>query len=177
MENKREMGGERRVLEYLLDCPTKGVSQVEIRQALKLPASSVSVILERLVNKFSWIADERVGNTYQYKVDLANPVARQYKKLRTVERLWPMIKELEEISRRVILFGSAREGKNTEEGDVDLLVETGDKGAAREIVGKFKNLPVEIVMKTAEEMSRLRQEDGVFYDEVFDRGEVLWKRE
>ena len=176
MKLKRETEGEQKVLGYLLDYPSRGVSQTEIRQALELSASSVSVILDRLVDKFDWIIDERVGNTYQYKVDLANPVARQYKKVRTVEWLWPMVKKLEVISRRVILFGSAKEGRNTEESDIDLLVETGDKEGVRGVVGSFEGLLVQVMIKTVEELGQLREEDSVFYEEAVERGEVLWQQ-
>jgi len=177
MNNRRERDGEEKILEFLLDYPTKGVSQAEIVRVLKLPASTVSVVLERLVDKFKWIISDRVGNTYQYKLDLVNPVARQYKKLRVVKQLWLAIEELQLVSRRVILFGSAGEGKSIEGSDIDVFVESGDKELVKKIMNKFENLPVRWIVKNTRETVQLQQEDPVFYDEVFNRGEVLWERE
>lgn len=177
MNDRRERDGEEKILGFLLDHPTKGVSQAEIMRGLNLPASTVSVVLERLVNKFKWIISGKVGNTYQYKLDLANPVVRQYKKLRLVERLWPVVEQLQPVSRRVILFGSGAEGRNEEESDVDLMVETSDKKAVREILGSFQTLKIQGAVKTIPEIMQLKREDPVFYEEVFNRGEVLWEPE
>src|SRR3990167_6820774 len=162
MNNRRERDGEEKILEFLLDYPTKGVSQAEIVRVLKLPASTVSEVLERLVDKFKWIISDRVGNTYQYKLDLVN-------------QLWLAIEELQLVSRRVILFGSAGEGKSIEGSDIDVFVESGDKELVKKIMNKFENLPVRWIVKNTRETVQLQQEDPVFYDEVFNRGEVLWE--
>lgn len=81
---------------------------------------------------------------------------------------------------KVILFGSHAYGTPAEDSDVDLLVimEHSGSGVAQaiEIVRQVRSrIPVDLVVRTPQEMRQRLQWNDFFLKEVVQRGEVLYE--
>ena len=73
-----------------------------------------------------------------YRADISQPLVREAKIFRNLSELTPFIADIRENVTRVILFGSMRNGKDTGESDIDLLIETSDKSALQKIIARFE---------------------------------------
>ena len=81
---------------------------------------------------------------------------------------------------RVILFGSYAYGKPTESSDVDLLVVLPFKGSkgrmAVEIMRRLRpRIPVDIVVRTPEDLETRLLLNDFFLKEITSRGKVLYE--
>jgi predicted nucleotidyltransferase len=84
-----------------------------------------------------------------------------------------IIEELKELSDKIILFGSAKEGVNIKESDIDLFVITNSPEEVRKSVGENKR--IQLIVKKPLEFVELKSKEPEFYDEV-SRGIVLWEK-
>ena len=108
-----------------------------------------------------------------YNVNDKNPVVKQIKVLLTMMRLYPLIKELRVIVRRIILFGSAFRGENTPDSDIDLFIMSNDSQKIRAVIRKNPKI-VPIIMNSTE-YTNLKEADFALYDQI-NRGIVLWEK-
>lgn len=82
---------------------------------------------------------------------------------------------------KVILFGSYAYGNPTEDSDVDLFVVANIPGLGAERI-RFvlraieENIPVDVVVRTPEEVERALQGRDWFVQEIFQKGKVLYAR-
>ena len=81
---------------------------------------------------------------------------------------------------KVILFGSHAYGTPSEDSDVDMLVimEHSNSGIAQalEIVRQVRSkFPVDLVVRTPQEMRKRLQWNDFFLKEVVERGDVLYE--
>ena len=81
---------------------------------------------------------EQVGNMMFYRYNLFDPVARQWKVLFSTNRLKPLADLVREAAQRVVLFGSAAEGTDTRESDVDLFILAQDEAIVRSVLRRFQ---------------------------------------
>jgi uncharacterized protein len=82
--------------------------------------------------------------------------------------------------KRVILFGSYAYGKPTADSDVDLLVVIPFEGSsgqkAFEIMRKLKpRIPVDIIVRTPEDIRKRLALNDFFLQEITSKGEVLYE--
>ncbi|NTW28167.1 MAG: nucleotidyltransferase domain-containing protein [Coriobacteriia bacterium] len=105
-----------------------------------------------------------------------NPLAQHFRVLENLIMLSGLVRRIAEISARVILYGSAAQGTDTSESDIDLFVitEEPDKVAA-EIRCFPSDRLIMPVIQTSAEYAVSRIKDGAFIDEV-KRGVVLFEK-
>lgn len=83
---------------------------------------------------------------------------------------------------KLILFGSYAYGKPNPDSDVDLLIiqQTNQRPAQRSVaVSKLirpRPFPVDILVKTPQEIQQALQNGNYFIQEILDRGKVLYER-
>lgn len=83
---------------------------------------------------------------------------------------------------KIILFGSYGYGSPTEDSDVDLLVimETSSRPADRYLaVSRLirpRPFPLDILVKTPEEISRATEKGDFFIGEIVTKGQTLYER-
>jgi|SRR5665213_147510 predicted nucleotidyltransferase len=80
---------------------------------------------------------------------------------------------------RIVLFGSYAYGKPTKDSDVDLLVVMPFEGKgfrkASEILSHIDaNFPVDVIVRSPEEMNRRLARGDFFLREVTEKGELLY---
>ncbi len=149
----------------------KKFSVRELAREAGLSVGSAKACLDDMAaNKL--VTLEKVGRTYQYKFDISNPLARQWKVLFNVQELNRaglfefLLSQLHGVS-SIVLYGSMANGTNDEQSDVDLLVIARDKkkfslskieaGLGRE---------VNVLVQTSFEWKEKAKKDKVFYDNV-----------
>ena len=81
---------------------------------------------------------------------------------------------------RIILFGSYAYGRPTTDSDVDILVVMPFKGQpvrkALEIINRVDpRFPVDLLVRTPEQIRRRIADNDFFMREIFERGHVLYE--
>ncbi len=81
---------------------------------------------------------------------------------------------------RIILFGSYAYGNPEAESDLDILVimergESGPKKAAEILSRISPRIPVDLVVRTEDEIRSRLQDDDFFLAEIMNRGRVLYE--
>jgi predicted nucleotidyltransferase len=83
---------------------------------------------------------------------------------------------------KVILFGSYAYGRPTIDSDVDVLIvmESDERPAARasRIIGALagKTFPMDIIVRTPKELEQRLDVGDFFFEEIVERGKVLYER-
>ena len=164
-----------RALALLAWNPGKSFSVREVSKELGISPGSASTMLNRLKSK-GLVTTEVRGRLLLCSIDLENPIARQLKVLLSLDTLGDLVGSLKPFAKKIILFGSAARGLDTEESDIDVFVLTTDMAKAKEAISQARNsisrkLSPVIVDTTG--YSRLKREDKPFYDSI-NSGITLW---
>lgn len=121
---------------------------------------------------------ERVkrGRTGLYSARVDDPVVRQFKIWRTILSLHPLLCRIGPRVQRVVLFGSAAEGLDRVDSDLDLFVVTADQRAARNAIPEtVDSRTIQTVIVSAQELAKLKHEDPAFHTQV-RQGIILFER-
>lgn len=161
------------ILKFLSNNPNRTFFGREIAQKTGVSRGATNLALRKLA-KAGLVTLEKKGRMSFYSVDLKNPVIRQWKVLDNIVALHPLKEKLKKMSEKIILFGSAAEGINIKESDIDLLLLTDQPGEVKEIVSK-SNKKVQLIVKKPLEFVELKSKDQIFYNEVM-KGITLWEK-
>ncbi|MCL5773007.1 MAG: nucleotidyltransferase domain-containing protein [Firmicutes bacterium] len=165
---------EQKALSFLLLHPEKQFLEKEIREATGVSRSGINYAMRKLA-RAKLVEEEIRGRMKFYRTDLSNPFLRQFKILQTLITLFPLFEKIKKASRKIILFGSAASGTNTEESDFDIFILTNHP----EIVFKFfhnsslreKTQPI---IKTPLQYVNLEKKEPAFFEQI-NRGIILWE--
>lgn len=167
-----------RVLETFLSDPQIEVHEREVMRRTGVSKGSANKMLRRLA-EHDLLKRERRGRMVFYRLAMDNPVVRQFKILLNVYQLKPLMDEIKEDSRRIMLFGSCSEGTDVQDSDVDLFVLATDKQKVRKMISHFNveaDRRIAPIILDANEVVKLREEDEPLYERI-QRGILLWERE
>jgi len=119
----------------------------------------------------------QVGKSKVYSINSDHPVIKQFKVLKAVIELHPLIDRICEFSKKIILYGSTSRGEDIAESDIDLAVisENIEHEDVRQIINKFKSkrkINAEIISPF--NFEGLKRKNQVYYLEI-DRGIILWE--
>jgi predicted nucleotidyltransferase len=166
------------VLEFFLEDPMQEYHEREVIRKTGVSLGSANKIL-RLLAKMDFLTREERGRLAIYRVNLKEPMVKQFKILINTFALKSLIGELKGVSRKVVLFGSCSQGTDTKDSDIDLLIVTTEKESVREILSEFnlnserKVSPIKVDMN---EFIRFKNDDKPLYENI-ERGIVLWEAE
>jgi predicted nucleotidyltransferase len=163
-----------KVLSFLADNPGQEFLSTEIQHGIFSSRAGAYLALKDLVGRRLVIRKER-GRFHLYFVEHAHPLVRQFKILKNIVRLEPLLLQLKPLTIKIVLFGSAGRGEDTFSSDIDLFVLAPEPETTAEILASF---PIErkiqpIVMAPAE-LPDFENKNKTFYDEI-DRGIILWE--
>lgn len=167
-----------KIMTQLARDPMKVYYQRELSRICKVSVGATNLALRELV-QLEFVIHEKRGRMYFYKLNLKNPVAKQFKILLNVDDLYSSIREVSKDSVRVILFGSSAEGTDIRESDIDLLILTNEKERVRRQISNFNSKSerrIAPIIVDANEFVKLRREDKPLYERL-ERGITLWERE
>jgi predicted nucleotidyltransferase len=166
-----------KVLNFFLDYPEKEFIEKDIQKATKISKSGVNYALRELA-KTDVLFRKKKGKMCFYSLNYKNSVVKQLKVLKIIIHIQPIVKRLEKISSKVILFGSCCRGENIEDSDIDLFVVTNYKREEIEKeINKFRlKRKIQLIIRTLLGYVELRKKDVSFYEQV-QQGIVLWEKE
>ena len=111
--------------------------------------SGTNYALRELV-KSNFIYMYKKGKIHLYSMNYKNPVVKQLKVLKMIIYIQPVLKKLESLSSKVILFGSSSWGEDIKDSDIDLFVISNKK--KEEIESQINKLKlkrkVQIIVRT-----------------------------
>jgi len=166
------------ILDTLSRDPDKSLYTREVAERSGISVGAASMILRVLEGSHMIDVEEKGGMKF-YRINLLNPVAREFKVLFNVQKISCLVEPLKEYSDRIILFGSFADGTDGPESDVDLLVLTSEPHAAKDL---FRLLQKKIdrhlspIIVGAEGLARLRRDDKALFEQVY-RGKTLWEKQ
>jgi predicted nucleotidyltransferase len=164
-----------KVLHFLIDHPVKELLESEIQRATKISKSGVNYALSDLVAA-NFISRTKRGKAFFYTLKHKSLIVKQLKIIETLTQLNPLLKKLEPLTSKIILFGSASRGENTLDSDIDLLILTEYKKEVRKIVAEYKTVDVkyQAIIQDHLEYVSSKKEDDVFHSQV-KKGITIWK--
>jgi predicted nucleotidyltransferase len=163
-----------KVLKLFLRNPSARLYGGEVAEKSGLSKAGANFALRDL-HRAGLLTREPRGRLHFYALAEETPLVRQLKVLSTMTGLSPLIEKLKRRAVKVILYGSASTGDNTEESDIDLLILTREKKDIEKGMGKdLLKKKIQPVIHTPGEWALLERENPVFTEQVA-RGIVLWK--
>lgn len=165
---------EQRILNFLAQNLKQSFFDKEVAQKAKISRGATNKALRALANS-ELVMKEKRGRMNFYQANINNPVLKEFKVLRNVILLFPLVKKLGMVSEKIILFGSASRGENYKDSDIDVFVLTHDKEITKEIAKKSKLKLLQLIIKTPIELVALGKKDITFYQEII-RGVTLWEK-
>lgn len=165
-----------KALNFFLDQPGNEFTEKEIQKVVKISKSGINYALRSLV-KAGFLSMYKRGKMHFYVLNYKNPIVKHLKVVKTIIQIQPLLKGLEKLSSKVILFGSSSRGENIADSDVDLFIITHNKTEIEREIKKFRfKRKIQPVFRTELKYTEMRQTDPVFYEQV-KQGIVLWEGE
>ncbi len=145
----------------------------QIAVEANVSVGSVNSIMKKF-GKMGLVEGSRKGRMLFYRPDGKSPLLRQFKIFITINGIMPAIEKIIPHSRRIILFGSCAEGRNTEQSDIDLFVLSREKEKIRRIMDKLPKM--QAILLDSVEYANLQQKDKPLYERI-QRGLELYGEE
>ena len=165
-----------KVLSFLSEYPNEAYTGTELAEKLGKTRMAIFLSLTTLA-KEGLIERESRGKVYLYKIISENPIVKQFKVLKNILMLEPLIKKLKGVSKKIVLYGSASRGEDTAKSDIDLLVISNNIDFVKKQMQEFKfKRKIEAKVFTPSGLADLKSKEKVFYEEI-DRGITLWEGE
>ena len=99
---------------------------------------------------------------------------KQFKVLKNVLALRPLVSKLKPLSKKIILYGSTSRGENDPTSDIDLFILSQEPEAAKKAIASIKTKQkIQCVIKTPSDLADFIGKEKTYYAEV-DRGITLW---
>ncbi|MCX5781084.1 MAG: nucleotidyltransferase domain-containing protein [Elusimicrobia bacterium] len=164
-----------KILEFLAKFPGTQFLATEIQDNVKISKGGLNQSLREL-SKEGLVHRIKKGKIFLYSVNHSNPIVKQFKILKNIESLLPVTNKLNEISEKIVLFGSSARGEDSFESDIDLFVLTRDPEAVNEAIRKYKlERKVQLIVRTPVVYSGMEKKEPVFFEEI-QRGITLWEK-
>ena len=161
-------------LSFLVDHPNEDLLAAEIQNATKVSKAGTYRALDVLIKK-RLVKRLKKGRFAFYRINEDDCVVRQFKVLKTVLILKPLIVKLQALSRKVVLFGSVSKGEDYLDSDIDLFIIAKEQQQVKDVVVRFKSKrKLQCVIKAMNEVPDIEKKDPVFLSEV-NSGIVLWE--
>jgi predicted nucleotidyltransferase len=165
-----------KVLEFFFANSRAEFHEREIIRNAKISKGSANKIL-RLLAELALLTRTKKGRMVFYKLNAGDPFVKQLKILSNVWELRRFVAENEERTKKIILFGSAAEGKDVSDSDIDILILTDEKTPPKESVSRFNRKStrkISPIILDVDEFVKIKKKDKPLFERI-DRGVVLWE--
>ena len=169
-----------KALSLLAKYSDKEFYEREIARKLGISYGSANKVLNDLYSE-QYLNRQKKGNMYLYRFNISDPVFSHFKILANIILLRPLIKQLKQVSTRIVLFGSCARAADHSKSDIDLFIVSDDKTKVLEIIRKyrfnkgFEGLIIEPAVFSPAELLKSEKTDKEFLSLVSE-GIVLWDR-
>ncbi|MBU0549496.1 MAG: nucleotidyltransferase domain-containing protein [Candidatus Omnitrophica bacterium] len=163
-----------KVLSFLVENPGKELLGREIQKATSISRAGSYIALRYLIRQ-KLVLKIKKGKFLMYSVIYDEPIVKQFKVVRTIQLLKPLLEKLRPLSKKIILYGSASRGEDDPLSDIDLFIITKDPDTTKSIISGLKTKrKLQTVIKSPSELADLQDKEKVYYGEV-NRGITLWE--
>ncbi len=163
-----------KVLSYLASNPGKELLGSEIQKTTAISRIGLYLSLKELTRQ-GLVSRTKRGKFLFYLLNYNEPVVKQFKVLKNIILLRPLIKKIKSLSKKIILYGSAGRGEDYPESDIDLFVLAKDAQLVKDLVFTFKTKrKIQAAIMSPTEFADLKEKERIFYEEV-NRGIILWE--
>jgi len=152
----------------------------EVAKGAQISYGSANSVLRKL-HKAGVLQRNMQGRMCYYRMDASDSYIKEFKILVNILMLEPVVDELKEHSRKVVLYGSWAEGTDKGESDIDLFVVSSEEVNVRKIIDKYSetekaaNKKIQCVIYDPADLINIREREKVFLGQV-DKGKILWER-
>ncbi len=155
------------LLSALVKEPSAVCYQRELAQRAGVSPSSASRILAMFARE-GLVRVEKKGNLRLYRPNRDHPLVRQFRVFEVILDLQPLLQKLAPHAERILLFGSAAQGLDDEESDIDLFVQSPEPERVRGICAgaRVSGRDVRVVAMDRVEWAELRERQPLFYDKI-----------
>lgn len=170
-----------KILAFFAEYSDKSFHEREIVRQTGLGKGQVNRVLNDL-HKKSVLHREQKGRMLFYSLNQESPALKQFKILKTVLDLNPLVETLQPLTKKIILYGSRANGTNITDSDLDLFIVSSkqDEDEIKKIIQDFekqqKNL-IEIrpVIRNTAQWMALEDKDPIYFNELLKRI-ILWEK-
>jgi predicted nucleotidyltransferase len=164
------------VLDFISRNYTYEYYDSEVFRELKtIGRASVNNALREL-ERCGLVERTRKGKIVLNRVRIDHPLVREFKKLRNLSVLFPLIQALQCLAEKVILFGSQAAGTNLPESDIDLFVVSDDKKKIYSMIDQTEmEQQIQAIVYNSSEYLKMPKREPELYAEVM-KGIVVWER-
>lgn len=164
-----------RILVHLAIHSDEEFTEKEISKHTGVKKSAVNLALRELFGA-GLISRRKIGRSSLFRADTRENLIREIKVLETMENLSPLVKKLKKTSDKIVLFGSAATGTNTEASDIDLFILTSKPRITRNITNSSPlSEKLQILCKTPAEMIKMNKKKPLVFSEI-EKGRTLWEK-
>lgn len=163
-----------KIFDFLIQSPGNKFIEKEIQKGSMVSKPGVNLTLKQLMNK-GLVQRSKKGRMYFYEVK-NTPFVKQWKILKNVSLLLPLVNKLKEDVRKIILFGSWSRGENDSESDIDIFVLTNiSKENIKNIIRKNRFAKkIQLIVKTPVTFSEMEKGDPIFFNEI-NQGIIIFE--
>lgn len=163
-----------KVMNYLASNPGEQFLANDIQNKVKISKGGVNQSLRELAEE-GLINREKKGKIFLYSLNHTNVIAKQFKILKNVELVYPLVNKLKNKSEKIILFGSSSRGEDSAQSDIDIFVLTKVSDEIHKIVSKFKaKRKIQLIVRNTVEYMNMENKEKVFFEEI-NRGIAIWE--
>lgn len=163
-----------KVLSYLAEHPGKEFLSSEIQKAISISRAGAYIALGELTRQ-NLVSKAKKGKFLFYSIIYDDSAIKQFKVLKNVLALRPLMSKLKPLSKKIILYGSTSRGENDPTSDIDLFILSQEPEVAKKAVASIKTRQkIQSVIKTPSEFADFKGKEKTYYAEV-DRGITLWE--
>jgi predicted nucleotidyltransferase len=125
-----------RILQFLAKYSDKEFHEREIARRVGVASGSANRALNELY-LFGVVKQRPEWRMLFYSVDPSNPTIIEFKKLINILLLEPLVEELKNITKRIILYGSCAQGMDNSKSDMDIFIVTGNRDNVNRVIESF----------------------------------------
>lgn len=163
-----------KILSFMVGHSGKEFLGSEIQKAAAISRAGAYIGLRELI-KQRIVLKTKKGKFLMYSVIYDDPLVKQFKVMKNIQILTPLLARLKSLSKKIILYGSASRGEDDPASDIDLFILAKDADAAKEVMSGTKiRRKIQAVVKTPSELADFKDKEKVFLEEV-NRGITLWE--
>lgn len=164
-----------RILVFLATHLDEEFTEKTISRQTGVKKSATNLALRNLTGA-DLIIRRRIGRSSLFKADSRENMIREIKILNNMENLAPLLKKMKKISDKIVLFGSAADGTNTKDSDVDLFVLSAKPDSIRKIINDSSlSEKIQLIVKSPKEMIAVKKKNILLFSEI-GKGRTLWEK-
>ena len=169
-----------RVLSFLAKFSDQEFYEREIARKVGISTGSTNKVLNDLFSA-ELLKRRQKGKMFFYIFDGTHPIFKYFKILNNILLVLPLVDKLKSVTKKIVLYGSCANGKDTSESDIDLFIVSEKRKKTLQIIGDyslgkgFEDIEIQPVVQNSTELLRSEKYDKEFLSLVRE-GITLWER-